>query len=527
MIPYLNNLQEERSREHQLALLFILLVGIALRLYASILGEGLRLFAINDEVSAYQYALAFLAGESQSIYLAQPLLASGQLPGPFWTLLWVSLLKLGGGSPEGAIIGMAMVNSVVIYLVYRLAIRMFRPHLALFCALFFALGAWPVYYAHGLWNPLPLALLGGLLFINLWDTLTIPQSARVFWVALFAALTPQFHMIGVFYIPVILLMLMVSSNPLHIKWLWGGIAAGFLLYIPYLWGELATGFANTRLYLGEESQFSWGILKILTSPASLLSSVPAEWAGKSTAEIKQFGDAILGHYSLLVFFSLITLVNALILVYFLAKRYLSALLRFRNRTQSEKRGVQRTLFLGTLLFLPLILFILTGKSYTSRYAIILFPLLFLLPAYFMVEVLNKKFNKVIQGVLGFTLIFNLFLLLSYYPYHSQAIAHSETFLPSFNKMEMIRSELDRKSVHNGPIEWSFSESIEHLPEINRKTTKLLQIYFNIHDQYLDPHQSDMTTSHYRIFLASDEIPSKGIELYRDNSIAIFNMPNSL
>ena len=163
MIPYLNNLQEERSREHQLALLLILLVGIALRLYASILGEGLRLFAINDEVSAYQYALAFLAGESQSIYLAQPLLASGQLPGPFWTLLWVSLLKLGGGSPEGAIIGMAMVNSVVIYLVYRLAIRMFRPHLALFCALFFALGAWPVYYAPGLWNPLPLALLGGLL----------------------------------------------------------------------------------------------------------------------------------------------------------------------------------------------------------------------------------------------------------------------------------------------------------------------------------------------------------------------------
>ena len=514
----LKQLATTLSSEHRLTLLAIVALGTALRIYAAIYGEGLHYFAINDEVSAYHYALALLAGEPQALYLAQPEFGAGQIPGPFWTLLWVLLLKLGGGL-DGAIVGMALLNSGVIIVIYHLALRLFLPHYALLSALLFAVGAWPVYYAAGLWNPLPLALLGGLLFINLWDTLSNTQSKRIFWVAVIAALIPQFHMIGIFYIPVVLLLLYLSTTTLNRRALTMGTLVGLALYLPYLVGEYHTGFSNTLAFFNKENPFSWGVFKIITAPLTLLSSAPGEWPGKSTEEFKLLGDTILGSYTILVAFSLITLINALLLLLFLYKRVFQSLRAHHFSPRVTLHHHERIFFIGTLIMVPLLLFSLTGKSYTSRYAILILPLLYLLPALFLVEVTRQSFKKWMSLVLTLSMLFNIYLLLSFFPYQSRAIATSTTFLPSFHKMERIRAILEPHH-QLAPIRWSYSAAIEALPEIRRKTVKVLSTYSDIHHQYLSGVDATAPEHHYRVHAAHEMVSNPSRLLYRDQSIII-------
>jgi len=89
-------LDDPVSMPHLLALALCLGLGFLLRYYGYWAGESFRIFATNDEVSAFRVAMQFLAGEDKALYLGQPNFSEGHAPGPGWTLFWVALLKLGG-----------------------------------------------------------------------------------------------------------------------------------------------------------------------------------------------------------------------------------------------------------------------------------------------------------------------------------------------------------------------------------------------------------------------------------------------
>lgn len=244
-VSWRSKLDNPRSKAHINALILIMISGLALRLYSLVVGQAYHYSAMNDEIGGLHYALRLLAGDSQALYLGQPHFAGAQLPGPFWTLFLAGAYTLGGRTVEGAALVMLLLNTAVIYLVYRLARHFLTPQFALFTALIYAVSAWPVYYSAGIWTPLTLPLLGSLLLLALWQTSTTNQSRAIFWVCLLSAFTPQFHMIGVFYLPAVLLILSLCSARLNRKWLALGMVAGLLVYLPYLVGDALNGWENT------------------------------------------------------------------------------------------------------------------------------------------------------------------------------------------------------------------------------------------------------------------------------------------
>ena len=117
ILVYSSLIEDSSSRAHWLTLTAIIIAGFILRFYSLYVGQAYTYFAINDEVTALKYALGFLAGDHHMLYLGSPALNQGSIPGPLWAMLVAFLYKLGGNTAEGAIFGMIILNTLVIYLV--------------------------------------------------------------------------------------------------------------------------------------------------------------------------------------------------------------------------------------------------------------------------------------------------------------------------------------------------------------------------------------------------------------------------
>jgi len=370
------------ENSHRILLLIIVALGFSLRLHGLLVGEGFREFSIKDEVTAYEFAMAFLAGEPHTWYLGQPAFLDGLAPGPMWTLFWVFLYKLGGSTPDGAMFWMLTVNTFVIYLVYRFSRILLGRDYALLTALLYATGAWPMFYSTILWNPVPMALIGILLFISLWQTTQHEQSSSIFWVCLISAIIPQFHMIGLFYYPAILLVLYLSPVTLNKKWFVLGVAAGIGVYIPYLVGDMMNGWQNTRDMFTGGVPGSFGVGKIFVTPAGVLSNQIARWTGYGFENYREFGDKYFGSYILLVAVNLVSIIISLVFFVSILRKGFNVM---RGNWLTPARVYAdhpASLFIGIFLLIPPLLFLLTRHNYGSRYTIIIFPLLFMLPAFF-------------------------------------------------------------------------------------------------------------------------------------------------
>jgi hypothetical protein len=117
-------------------------------------------------------------------------------------------------------------------------------------------------------------------------------------------------MVGLFYVPAIVLLLLIMPTRLNTKWLAGGIIAGAAVYLPYLIGEIQHDWDNTRRILVSNQELSFSVLKIVSAPVTVLSSVPARWTG-SFDELKRLGDTYFGSYIVLIGFSLVSAANGM------------------------------------------------------------------------------------------------------------------------------------------------------------------------------------------------------------------------
>lgn len=430
-------LENPHSGSHRLTLGLILLCGFLLRFYSLYIGQAYHYSALNDEVTALSYALKFLAGDPRAYYLGQPFFAGAQIPGPLWTLFVAASYILGGNSVEGAIFIMLLVNTLVIYLVYRLASHFLTPQYALFTALIYAVSAWPVFYSAGLWNPLPLALLGALLYLALWRVSNSENSPAIFWVCLLSASLPQFHMIGVFYYPAIILLLFLAPTRINRQWLMLGIFAGLLLYLPYLIGDALHGWENLRKLGSEHAKFSFSVLKILTIPITVLSNHPGNWAGDGFGEFKEFGNAWFGSYLVLILLNVVSLVLS-------AFFFINPIKRFLTRGAQEKFSLKQRYasepqlgFLVILLVLPMLVFLITGKNYSTRYTLLMLPLLFLLPGLFISRLTYSRYQHLVIGLFSAMLATSVYLILAFYQYLGHKIETTDQFMPSFRQLAKL------------------------------------------------------------------------------------------
>ncbi len=514
------DLSDPRSPAHRLALLGILLAGTLLRLYAWSAGESFHIFAINDEVSAFRVAMQFLAGEERAFYIGQPNFSEGHAPGPGWTLFWVGMYELGGGVIDRALIYVALLNSVVTGLVYLLARRLLRAEFALLCAFLFAVSPWPVYYATGLYNPIPLAFFGSLLFLALWQVLQREHSRAIFWVCLLSAILPHFHMIGVFYYPAILLLLWFSPVRLNRAWFVAGIVAGLLVYAPYFIGELRHGWENTRLILSGDGEFSFGVLKAISGPVTVLSNHPGRWLGDGMQGLYEFGDRWFGSRYVLLGVNLVSLLLSLTLFLWFAAWFLS---RLRYEGGSLRRLLQQQpviAFVGVLLFLPLSLFVLTGHNYSTRYAILIFPLLFLLPGLYLQQARPGRLKRLYRKSLPFLSLFGIWLLIAFFTHLSQQAQGEDYFINSFRKMELIRLALEKHAGRDVTVRVLFDDYARQAPERLRIATLAVSDYVGVYEHYIEPRKKS-GVKNYVIRYRQDSQTMPEAIAWKGNGIVVY------
>lgn len=481
---YILSLNNVNSNNYKLSILIILIIGFFLRLYSLTVGEAYHSFAINDEIVAFDAAMKLASGEGSSWYLGPSMFSSGNAPGPLWTIFIIVIYKLGLNSIWGALFVMVFINSATVYLVYRLTSHFMTPTYTLFTTLLYATAPWVIYYSTGLYNPMPNAFLGAVLYLTLWNTINQDNTKMIFWVCVIAAAIPQFHMITLFYIPAILVVLWLSKSRINKMFFVLGIFAGISLYLPYVIGDALNGWHNTKLILsGEDKGFSFSVLKILTAPVTVLSNIPSDWVGREVNGFKgyqAFGNHSFGTYYLLLVINLL----GLLLYFYIFFKFItlvmkSALLNFKAIRLFFAKD-QKLLFLGVLIIIPLLLFLLTGRNYATRYTILMFPLLFMLPGIIIKQMANREFAKKLMKVILLLSVFNIYMMITFYNYQNFMIYNSDAFMPSFNRLDDIKKSIIAVIGKNNRIDVALSKEIKKLTTGQRKLFIAVEEYFNVY-----------------------------------------------
>jgi hypothetical protein len=520
----INNLYKQLndlcSRHHGLVLIGIITLGLLLRLYVAIVGEGYHYFSIKDEVNALRVALSFLAGEESAFYIGQPNFANGNAPGPVWTLYWVALFELAGHNVQRTIILTAILNTAVVYLGYRIARHFLQPVYALFATFLLATSPWSVYYTVGLWNPFPMAMLGAFLILALWNTTSNENSGMVFWVGLITAVIPQFHMIGIFYIPTIILFLVLSPARIHRGWLLAGIIAGIAVYIPYIIGDMGNNWENTRQIFGAGKRFSLSVLKILTAPITVLSNHPGRWVSDDFKYFIEYANTWFGSYILLIIINLISMIMGLVVIIkFITPLFSVIKNNWRNPRVAFKEH-HKMLFVGLFLVFPLLTFILTGHNYSTRYTILIFPLLFMLPSFYLQNGKSTKFKQFYIYTLPFMIIVNFYLLFSFYAFQANQIESDDYFVASFNKMELVRQSIKEHAGSEAYIIINPDKFTKDAPDKLRTSVIALTNYMDAIETYEAHMDKPITTKTYLLSSTIERNQTDASIAYQDNIITI-------
>lgn len=516
----LDRITKTDLRTHFFLLLAIIALGFLLRLYSLYAGQGYREFAVGDELEAYRVALEFLAGINNAWYIGQPNFSGAHAPGPWWTLFWLSTYKLGGSSVDGAMFFMLLLNTFVIYLVYKLANIFVGRDYALLTALLYATGPWTVYYSTGVWNPVPMAFFGVILFLALWDVTQRDNSRSIFLVCLVAAITPQFHMISVFYYPAILLILYFSPARLNRKWFVFGIIADVAVYLPYFIGEMNNDWENTRAIFGEGVPMSYGVAKIISTPIGVISNQIGRMTDYGFSGYREYGDAYFGSYIVMLTINVISLLISLIIVGSFIRTLFDSL---RGNWLSPKSAFANhtvVVFFGILLILPSLLFLLTGHNYGSRYSIVALPLLFILPALFLKNLKSERFIHFFSGAISFMVVINIYLIISLNHHQGDLIENDNVFVPSFRKMETARQEIKAYAAPELFIELDATEYIEDKPEYMLLGGLFLTDYLSITETFIS-HAGQTTDSvTYYVKPATEPITAHETIIYQANGLAV-------
>jgi hypothetical protein len=428
------------------------------------------------------------------------------------------MFKLGGSNVDNALFIITILNSILIYFVYLLARQFLQPAYAILATFLFATSPWPVYYAVGLWNPIPLAILGVFLFLALWRVTQTDNSRSIFWVCLLVAVIPHFHMIGVFYIPAILLILFLSPKKLNKSYFLAGFIAACLIYLPYIIGEINHDWQNTQQVLTGSKGWSFSAIKIITAPITVLSNHPGRWAGDELQEFIKFGNTWFGSFYILLILNLISILTAAIFLLWLIKSFFK-LVNFHSFKQSFNRQ-PAIMFVVILLALPLLLFMITGHNYSTRYTIIILPLLFLIPAWYLQQARQTKFKRFILKTLPIVVVTNFYLILVYYVHQYNEINNGQYLVSTFRKMETIRQDIRKNAGPQAYIRVDPTGYIRNTTDKIENAGTALAQYIDAYENYFQPHVKSGDKITYTIVSADNEVKDRSMIAYSDNNTYI-------
>jgi len=507
-------------------LVVIIALGLGVRTVALVWGQGYEHSSIGDEIEAYQFARDYAAGVERAQYLGQPNFSHGKVPGPLWALFWLGAMQLGGG-PESVMWVMLLLNVAVIPLVYILARKLFGPAYALWAALFYAASPWAAHLSLGCLNFSIMAILGVGLYLALWDVIQQPRSAHIFWVCVTLAVMPQFHMMGAFLVPAVALIIVLSPRPVSKRWLAAGIAVGLALYVPYVRGEMAHHWSNTRSLVGGEMKYTFGVLKIFTLPITVMSDLISSWAGSGIGDYVRFGNAAFGSFYLLVLFNAVSL--ALAVVYL--GGFVCGLARAIRSTGYSPGALFRaepaTAFIGTLLFMPSLLFIFTGHNFASRYLFVQFPILMLLPALCVVDrFLRSPRRRWLMTAVALTIAFDVAVTLTFSQYTGHLIEHGDYFVPSFRNLQKVYGLLRADAGPGVRIRVDADDYPKDAGREPRRGADLISEYVRVRENDFHHGQKLTAKKTYLIVPATSPVGNNERVVFAGNGIKLLALPSA-
>ena len=182
--------------------------------------------------------------------------------------------------------------------------------------------------------------------------------------------------------------------------------------------------------------------------------------------------------------------------------------------------------MGVVIVLPILLFVLTRSNYTSRYTIWIMPILFVIPAYMVSEVLTGWKKRFAFRSMMILIPLNIWLSLSFYNYQQNMIEHGDQFIPSITKLSRISDAIFSNSLPSSSIQINFSEKIKgelskDLSVAKMEQYRAIQKFIDVEQKYIYPPDTSapMTTS-YSIHTIPEleQIPTHPV--YIDNAIII-------
>ena len=248
-------------------------------------------------------------------------------------------------------------------------------------------------------------------------------------------------------------------------------------------------------------------------PIVVLSNLISSMLGNK--DYQEFGRSAFGSFAVLAAFNIVSLG----LVVLSMINFLSAGKRPRRPFRADKPEI----FVSVLLLGPLLIFLLTGHNFASRYTLVLYPLLFLLPAHYLMEnSAPRRWLKTAQAAMVATMAFNVVLMLALFRYQGQRIAHADYFIASFHKMEQGRQAL-RADAGQGcgiHLDGEFTTADMSNPEIRGLLG--LSRYINI-DEPFDPSAKNATLEKlYRILPPGKSPAANDRVVYRDNGLTVID-----
>jgi hypothetical protein len=513
----------------------IVLLGLGIRLAGLFWGEGYCSIGPSDAMEAYQFAVDYTHGEPRAQYLAQPNYNNhAKLPGPFWTLFCVAGMRLLG-SPEGVVLELILVNTAAIVLIYLLAARTLGPPAALWAALLAATLPFPIYYSVSIYNPNVMTFLGAALFLALWTVIRRERARAVFWLPFLVLFMPQFHMCVTMLLPAVALVLLLARPRVNWPWLLGGLLAGLLLYVPYVNGDLHHGWQNTLGMTQNRSGYSWGGLKALTAPLSLLTNWVPQWSF-SFAEYRQLGRACFGWFGLFLAVNLLSAIIGLLLVGRIVLDVRNALLPskaeggfrlsalLRPSALGPRPSESAVLFLALLLCVPLFLAAVSGKNFRTHYSLVVLPALLTLAGGAVVKWLAApRVGRTFKAALVLLVCANVWFMPAMFHDLHVRLTRGPAFVGSFRHLESVYQCLKQHAGAQGNVEVDDQAYFRRFTHAQREhlDAQFIRRYVIIREKECAPRSGETATSvRYQLCRAEEVQPDDSAVAYRAHGIAL-------
>ena len=438
----------------------IVVLALILRLSALFLTEGYSYYSLVDQVRDLGEAKSAMQGNVDALYLGTPPYDASFKTPSFLNNSIHGLIYTLVPTIYAPAVFVVLLNGLALILVYFVIESLFpgKHTYSLLSCFMLAAFPYPINYSVGIWNPhyifpfTALALFGAVLWLikGKKGGLVIASAGNV--------LLLQYHLIGVFLLPALVVLYAVFRPHLTRRHLVYALLPWLILYGGYFAVDATRDFQNTRTAFSDTGRhFEPEVLKVASNPIFVSSAEISRflaWRNFSIGRgddtrsqaVKLLGEGMANyidfHNKALGTFVLGLLVNAtnlfwVVVAFIWAIKVGWAAVRTARRNRTII-GNEVYLFIALWLAVPMLAFLLTTKPHSLRYAQVMFPFTFLVQVILYLKIRRTTFfGRSYRCFFPFLLIYGLYISCAYVGYIRWQIDHAPYLLPTYTNCEQI------------------------------------------------------------------------------------------